>query len=307
MAGEKDATVAAAFERFVASQGVGLTSKRLLGEFLAYPGPNGRTLGGLIAEGSAGAASPAKAAVDLVYIARKFFGQFIIKHYYVMRQYKEASGVALAFLKFLRSEGSLPPYLAAKDLDAAIQIGEEGVAQLPHVMRIVRQPDALNEAWGRVYPLRPFPLCTVPCSTEVKTSSSRHWPAVADQSYHAWLSYASERCRVEPEELDALVASIPRKLTVVSKAEGRWEVLAVQPDHKIVFQELGGSRKFTIPFTEKRAADFLPGMVLCATFVTLSDGTVFVTDWGYIYPTFYAPRMDHEIDFGPFNLVQLVY
>ena len=30
---------------------------------------------------------------------------------------------------------------------------------------------------------------------QVKDSSSRHWPANNDQTYHAWLGYASERCR----------------------------------------------------------------------------------------------------------------
>jgi hypothetical protein len=31
-------------------------------------------------------------------------------------------------------------------------------------------------------------------------------------------------CRVEPEELDAMVQAVPKKVTIVGKMEGRWEV-----------------------------------------------------------------------------------
>jgi hypothetical protein len=47
------------------------------------------------------------------------------------------------------------------------QIGEQGVVQLPAILRIMKQPCARNECYSRVYPLRPFPLCTVPAATEV--------------------------------------------------------------------------------------------------------------------------------------------
>lgn len=121
--GEVERTVAQAIlsaaERFCHEKnGVSLTQKRLLYEYLAYPGPNGKTLSGLYAEG---AAASSKATVDLVYITRRWFGLHIIKHYYVMRQYKDASGVVLNFLKFLRSEGTLPSSFS-KALDAAIEV-----------------------------------------------------------------------------------------------------------------------------------------------------------------------------------------
>jgi hypothetical protein len=50
-------------------------------------------------------------------------GKFILKHYYVMRQFEEASGVVLDFLQFLRSEASLPADFRA-ELDAAIEVGD---------------------------------------------------------------------------------------------------------------------------------------------------------------------------------------
>ncbi|KAF8059999.1 hypothetical protein HT031_004937 [Scenedesmus sp. PABB004] len=320
---------------------VTLTQKRLLYEFLAYPGPNGLTLSGLAADG---AAPPPRAVPDLVYIARRWFGLHIIKHYYVMRQYKDASGVVLAFLKHLRDTGATPAL--AKELGQAIEIGEAASVQLPGILRVMKQPCARNEAYARVYPLRPFPLCLVPSSAEVKDSSSRHWPADSDQMSHAWLSYASERCRVSMEELDALVAAVPKGLTVLGKSEGRWEVRArarralpraarrgarpargvhapahrralaaararqvtsVNADHSVTLTPHGGGASHTVPFSAKRAADLLPGQVIIVTLVHLSDGSVFATDWGYVWPTYYAPHMDHSHDFGPQGIVSLVY
>lgn len=49
-----------------------------------------------------------------------------------------------------------------------LQIGEQGIVQLPSILRIMKQPCARNEAYSRVYPLRPFPLCTVPAAAEVR-------------------------------------------------------------------------------------------------------------------------------------------
>lgn len=85
------------------------------------------------------------------------------------------------------------------------------------------------------------------------------------------------------------------------------QVVSVNPDSSVTFRQYKGHSKYTIPFSEKRAADFIPGMIMIATFVTLSDGTQFVTDWGYVYPTYYAPLMDHAHDFGAVGNVQLVY
>lgn len=189
---------------------------------------------------------------DVLYLTRRFMGFHIIKHYYVMRQYKESSGVVLDFLQFLRSATSLPADFTAQ-LDAAIEVGrastltstaaalhtvmcmgkrciaavscvvltgsmeqvlqqltqhiclavlrllpdattrhphpclhcpdppsptrchvqvaQEGCEQLPHIMRIIRQPDVLNEAYSFRYPLRPWPLCQVPQLTEVSTEA----------------------------------------------------------------------------------------------------------------------------------------
>jgi hypothetical protein len=119
---ERDSTaqaILAAAERFCNEKnGVSLPQKRLLYEFLAYPGPNGKTLSGLFAEGAA--VNP-KATADIVYMSRRWFGLHIIKHYYVMRQYKDASGIVLGFLKFMKAEGTLPSSMS-KDLDTAIQV-----------------------------------------------------------------------------------------------------------------------------------------------------------------------------------------
>lgn len=304
---QRDSTaqaILAAAERFCNEKNdVSLPQKRLLYEFLAYPGPNGKTLSGLFAEG---AAVDPKATADIVYMSRRWFGLHIIKHYYVMRQYKDASGTVLGFLKFMKAEGTLPSSMS-KDLDTAIQIGEQGIVQLPAILRIMKQPCARNECYSRVYPLRPFPLCTVPAASEVRDSSSRHWPADTEQVYHAWLGFVSERCRLEPEELEAMVQAVPKRHTIVGKVEGRWEIKAVNPDNSVVFKQYGGEQTYTVPFSAKRAADIQPGMVMIATLVTLSNGDIFATDWGYVYPTYYAPVMDHAYDFGPNKNVQLVY
>ena len=50
-------------------------------------------------------------------------GKHIPKHYYVMRQYEEASGVVLEFLQFLRSEASSLPAGFPAELDEAIEVG----------------------------------------------------------------------------------------------------------------------------------------------------------------------------------------
>lgn len=48
-------------------------------------------------------------------------GRHIIRHYFVMRQYKEASELVLSFLQFLHSNASLPANFAA-EVDAAIKV-----------------------------------------------------------------------------------------------------------------------------------------------------------------------------------------
>lgn len=55
-------------------------------------------------------------------------------------------------------------------------------------------------ARSRQHPMRVC-LLTVAClhmfaaGLQVKDSSSRHWPADAEQVYHSWLGFVSERCR----------------------------------------------------------------------------------------------------------------
>lgn len=85
------------------------------------------------------------------------------------------------------------------------------------------------------------------------------------------------------------------------------QVMGARPDSKICFKEWRGSKQFTVQFSAKRAADFLPGMVMCATFVTLSDNTHFITDWGYTFPSFYAPYLTGPDDFGCYDRADLVY
>lgn len=112
--------VMAAAERFCAIHGASLTSKRLLYEFLALAGPNGMTLSGL--SKSATEAPLVDFAADVVAITRKFMGYHIIKHYYVMKQYLEASNVVRAFLRFLGSETNLPDTFKAF-IGEAIKVG----------------------------------------------------------------------------------------------------------------------------------------------------------------------------------------
>jgi hypothetical protein len=84
------------------------------------------------------------------------------------------------------------------------------------------------------------------------------------------------------------------------------QVAAVRADHVLVFKQLSGSHQVEVPFTAKRAADYRRGMVLSCTFVGLSDGSLFMTDCGYVFPSFYAPAIRSADDFGPFDEVELV-
>lgn len=88
------------------------------------------------------------------------------------------------------------------------------------------------------------------------------------------------------------------------------QVVSVEEaDHTVVLQELFSdtSRQVAVPFTAKRAADFRPGMAMGCTLVTLSDGSCFITDWGYVFPSFYAPLITSKEAFGPFDHPELVY
>lgn len=114
--------VARAADRFCQTQQVPTTSKRLLFEYLAYPGANGKTISGLFA---AGVQPDPGLATDLEGITTKFASYHVIKHYFKMRQYNEATGVVRDFLKYLRSEGTLPA-AASTQLDAAIQVRAAG-------------------------------------------------------------------------------------------------------------------------------------------------------------------------------------
>lgn len=61
----------------------------------------------------------------------RWMGFHIIKHYYAMRQYVEASSGVRDFLQFLRSEARLPADFAAA-LDAAIEVGQAATSWLWH-------------------------------------------------------------------------------------------------------------------------------------------------------------------------------
>lgn len=52
---------------------------------------------------------------------------------------------------------------------SVLQVAKDGCAQLPHIMRIIRQPDVVNEAYAFRCPIRPWPLSHVPQTTEVGT------------------------------------------------------------------------------------------------------------------------------------------
>eukprot|EP00775_Hariotina_reticulata_P007001 gene7001-7215_t len=280
-----------AAERFCVTSNICLTRKRLLKEFLAHPGPDGKTLSGLVVPGHA--AAPGPSMPDLLYIVRKWMGFHIIKHYYIMRQYKEASEVVLAFLKFIKTDTTLPPAMR-NDLDAALeQIAEAGVLQLPGIFRIIKQPCALNEAWSYVYQLQEFPLAMTPCSAEVSPSRSQQL-----DGYGVLLAPAARR--------PAAGTGQPQK-TKTNTYGSTLSVQAVKTDSTVVFKQKGGSKRFNVKLSSKRAADLLPGMLVMATIVELSDGSVFMTDWGYTYPTYYAPVADHQEDFGSHFLTPLVY
>jgi hypothetical protein len=299
---EVGCTVLSSAERFCTSS-VNSTSKRLLYEFLALLGPDGTTLSGLSQSADARKQQP-----DVLGITRKFMGSHVVRHYYVKRQYDEATQVALGFLQFLRSdcEASLPTNFLAQ-LDAAIGVAKDGCEELPHIMRIIRQPDYLNEAYSFRYQSRPWPLCHVPQTTEIKESSSRCWPGDNEQHLHAWIGFASERCRIEPDELREVLAQVPTNLSIAARTEGIWDVKEVRPDNTILFQEWKGSQQFVVQFSARRAADFRPGQVICCTFVTLSNGAHFVTDWGYTFPTYYAHCLNSKQDFACYGKAQLLY
>jgi hypothetical protein len=84
-------------------------------------------------------------------------------------------------------------------------------------------------------------------------------------------------------------------------------VKEVRPDNTILFQEWKGSQQFTAQFSARRAADFRPGQVICCTFVTLSNGSHFVTDWGYTFPAYYAHCLTGKQDFACYGKAQLLY
>jgi hypothetical protein len=74
-------------------------------------------------------------------------------------------------------------------MTSCLQIGEQGIVQLPAILRIMKQPCARNECYSRVYPLRPFPLCTVPAASEVSLLDKlTFWyagPAAANVHMHS--------------------------------------------------------------------------------------------------------------------------
>jgi hypothetical protein len=110
--------IMAAAERFTSAQStydVNPKQKRLLYEFLAYPGRNGRTLSGRVLDGTKGG------ALELLYISRRWFGLHVTKHYYSMRLYQDALGIVLRFLQLLKREAVLPSSLA-RELDDAIAV-----------------------------------------------------------------------------------------------------------------------------------------------------------------------------------------
>lgn len=82
--------------------------------------------------------------------------------------------------------------------------------------------------------------------------------------------------------------------------------VVVRHDNEIQFREWRGSKELSVKFMS-RAQDFLPGMVVRATFVTLSNGTHFMTDWGYVFATFYTPYLTSTDDFGWYDRAELLY
>lgn len=65
-----------------------------------------------------------------------------------------------------------------------------------------------------------------------------------------------------------------------AKTVGLLQIKAVNPDNSVVFKQYGGEQTYSVPFSAKRAADILPGMVMIATLVKLSNGDMYATDWG---------------------------
>eukprot|EP00775_Hariotina_reticulata_P006977 gene6977-7191_t len=119
--------------------------------------------------------------------------------------------------------------------------------------------------------------------------------------------FVSERGRVDIDELRNMLKAMPKGLSIQELHEGHWEVQAVKTDSTVVLKQKGGSKRFNVKLSSKRAADLLPGMLVMATIVELSDGSVFMTGWGYTYPTYYAPVADHQEDFGSHFLTPLIY
>lgn len=66
---ELGTVIVAAAEQFCNSKNIGLTTKRLLYEFLAVPGPNGKTLSGLCDPGQQ--AQPG-ATADVLYLTTRW-------------------------------------------------------------------------------------------------------------------------------------------------------------------------------------------------------------------------------------------
>jgi hypothetical protein len=71
-----------------------------------------------------------------------------------------------------RSSSNSPSPLFLLLSRSPLQVAELGVKELPHVMRIMRQPDMLNEAYSFRYQSRPWPLCHVPQTTEVRGAAA---------------------------------------------------------------------------------------------------------------------------------------
>jgi hypothetical protein len=66
-------------------------------------------------------------------------------------------------------------------------------------------------------------------------------------------------------------------------------------------------QQLEVPFTPKAAAQYRVGMVLYATFAHLSDGSVFLAERGYVFPSFFAPLVTCADDFGPYDVAPLLY
>jgi hypothetical protein len=82
--------------------------------------------------------------------------------------------------------------------------------------------------------------------------------------------------------------------------------VVVRRDNEIQFREWRGTKEFTVKFMS-RAQDFTEGMVIRATFVTLNDGSHFMTDWGYVFPASNAPYLTSTEEFGCYDRAELLY